>query len=696
MAKCPLTKSPPMEDLMATVENQQLIASLYVAAFGRAPDKGGLAYWTAQMDAGLSFEDIVSSFLGSQEAGSLVSEGVSDQAFLSNLYGNVLSRVPDTSGALYWQGRLENLVNRTQLVMEYLSSISSSIGDDTKLLQNKVDFSLSFAASKSGDNVAYAKSLLGTITSDPNSVESAKSANASLDNPATPSPGGGPIVALPDHFTAKFVFGNLQFGGDATGEISMSWVGSTATFTRDTYSVPVVFSYPGISVTLAKDQTLAASLSDVKKLLSFGWISELVSKEGTLRLTDSALPASDVLSIDGISAVVLDLTAATILTGNAKDVALVKAADGISVNLSPSVNIAITDVIAGLSDSISAAGASDVLNVIDMATTDLELLNLSGFEVINLHGSAPDATIYIADNPGTIVNSDAPVRVHLGSGGQTFSGSSGDDFVATDSAGNTLNGGGGNNVITVNNNAGVNTVLDLSTGDALQVTGSGAVIANDIEEFVADSTSNFVGGVTLNAGNADATIDVSAATGSAGATLVGGAGNDVLIGGVKNDVLIGGLGIDTLTGGAGSNLFKFAAADFDATDTVGLIATKDVITDLNAELGNKIDFDVNLAYVEHSLAAIAGKASISSSGLATFHADDITLAQQLAAVVSSVGTDAIGTAVSFQSGADAYVFVVGDDSIGVQAGDALIKLTGVSDAQLYLTGGDLTSFSPAQ
>ncbi|QHF02454.1 DUF4214 domain-containing protein [Pseudomonas asturiensis] len=679
---------------MATVENQQLIASLYVAAFGRAPDKGGLAYWTAQMDAGLSFEDIVSSLLSSQEAGSLAGEGVSDQAFLSNLYGNVLSRVPDTSGVLYWQGRLENLENRTQLVMEYLSSITSNTGNDTKLLQNKVDFSLSFAASKSGDSVSYAKSLLSTITSDPNSVESAKSANASLDNPATSSPGGGPVVALPDHFTAKFVFGNLQFGGDATGEISMSWVGSTATFTRDTYSVPVVFSYLGISLTLAKDQTLAASLSDVKKLLSFGWISELVSKEGTLKLTDAELPASDVLSIDGISAVVVDLTAATTLTGSAKDIALVQAADGVSVNLSPSVSITITDVISSITDIISAAGASDVLNVTDMATTDLDLLNLTGFEVINLHGSAPDATIHIANSPGTTVNSDAPVRVQLGSGGQTFNGSSGDDFVGTDSAGNTLNGGGGNDKIVVSNNSGVNTVLDLSTGDALQVTGSGTLIANHIVEFVAESTSNFVGLVTLNAGSADATIDVSAATGSAGATLFGGAGNDLLTGGVKNDVLIGGLGMDTLTGGSGSNLFKFAAADFDATDTLGLIATKDVITDFNSEPGNKIDFDVNLAYVEHSAAAIAGKASISGSGVATFHADDITLAQQLAAVVSSVGTDAIGTAVSFQLGADAYVFVVGDDSIGVQAGDGLIKLTGVNDAQLYLTGGDLTSFSP--
>jgi len=179
---------------MTTIENQQLISSLYVAAFGRAADKGGLAYWTEQMGAGLSYDGLITSFLSSQEGLALVGSGVNDQTFLDNLYGNVLSRVPDAGGAAYWQDRLDSLENRTQLIKEYLSSITSSGGTDSQLLSNKVESSLSFAASKSGDNLVYAKSLLGFVTSDPASLVFAKAVNDAFDNPQPATP---PVVITP-------------------------------------------------------------------------------------------------------------------------------------------------------------------------------------------------------------------------------------------------------------------------------------------------------------------------------------------------------------------------------------------------------------------------------------------------------------------------------------------------------------------
>lgn len=67
--------------------------------------------------------------------------------------------------------------------------------------------------------------------------------------------------------------------------------------------------------------------------------------------------------------------------------------------------------------------------------------------------------------------------------------------------------------------------------------------------------------------------------------------------------------------------------------------------------------------------------------------------KKLAAVVSAVGTDALGTAVSFVDGADSYLFVVGDGSVGIQWGDGLIKIVGVTTTGLTLTGGDVTAFT---
>lgn len=181
---------------MATLDNSQSITALYIAAFGRAPDKGGLAYWTAQMEAGLSFDSVISSFLNSQEATSLVGQGVSDQAFLNTLYSNVLNRAPDTGGAQYWQGRLDNLEDRAALVKEYISSISDSTGNDTKLLQNKIVIGQKFAASASGDNTIYAKAMMTYVTSETDATVLGQKLNDIFDGQ---QPVQSPVVITPKY-----------------------------------------------------------------------------------------------------------------------------------------------------------------------------------------------------------------------------------------------------------------------------------------------------------------------------------------------------------------------------------------------------------------------------------------------------------------------------------------------------------------
>jgi hypothetical protein len=173
---------------MATLATQQLITSLYVAAFGRAPDKGGLTYWSAQMDAGFSYDNVVSSFLSSPEAEVRYGKDVSEQTFLANLYNNILSRPVDEGGAKYWQGRLTELGSRKDVVKEILSSINNSSGSDHQILQNRIDVGLKFAASLSGYDQSYAKSILTYVTADPASVVSAGYLNDVYDHPPVTVP----------------------------------------------------------------------------------------------------------------------------------------------------------------------------------------------------------------------------------------------------------------------------------------------------------------------------------------------------------------------------------------------------------------------------------------------------------------------------------------------------------------------------
>jgi serralysin len=79
---------------------------LYRAAFDRTPDDGGLGYWLAQMDKGTALRDVARSFIASNEFKGLYGASPSNAAFVDLLYQNILHRAPDTAGAEYWVGVL--------------------------------------------------------------------------------------------------------------------------------------------------------------------------------------------------------------------------------------------------------------------------------------------------------------------------------------------------------------------------------------------------------------------------------------------------------------------------------------------------------------------------------------------------------------------------------------------------------------
>ncbi|WP_178117569.1 calcium-binding protein [Pseudomonas sp. MNR3A] len=66
--------------------------------------------------------------------------------------------------------------------------------------------------------------------------------------------------------------------------------------------------------------------------------------------------------------------------------------------------------------------------------------------------------------------------------------------------------------------------------------------------------------------------------------LIGDSGNDALLAGEGNDLLEGGPGADVLSGGRGADLFVFSKlAD------MGLGNRRDIITDFNGAMGDRID-----------------------------------------------------------------------------------------------------------
>ncbi|WP_188914870.1 DUF4214 domain-containing protein, partial [Salinarimonas ramus] len=101
------------------------IYRLYAAAFGRAPDDAGFAYW---IDIALSGQgtllDFADYFIVSREFteryGPVAT--VPDTTFVDTLYQNILSRAGEAEGRAFWLGRLADGMERAHVLASFTES----------------------------------------------------------------------------------------------------------------------------------------------------------------------------------------------------------------------------------------------------------------------------------------------------------------------------------------------------------------------------------------------------------------------------------------------------------------------------------------------------------------------------------------------------------------------------------------------
>ncbi len=99
------------EYLARNPSNTQYVTDLYRTFFNRAPDSGGLSYWTGQLTAGMPRSVALYSFLFSPEftaymQGLLGNTGSRGEVYaVVDFYRGFLNRLPDSSGFGYWLAR---------------------------------------------------------------------------------------------------------------------------------------------------------------------------------------------------------------------------------------------------------------------------------------------------------------------------------------------------------------------------------------------------------------------------------------------------------------------------------------------------------------------------------------------------------------------------------------------------------------
>ncbi|HLJ94497.1 MAG TPA: DUF4214 domain-containing protein [Gemmataceae bacterium] len=93
--------------IAASVEHESIVVSAdYQNYLGRSADASEVAGWVNALEHGMSDEQVVAAFVGSDEF--YAAHGSSSQSWLTGAYQFIFQRDPDTGGFNYWDARLQD------------------------------------------------------------------------------------------------------------------------------------------------------------------------------------------------------------------------------------------------------------------------------------------------------------------------------------------------------------------------------------------------------------------------------------------------------------------------------------------------------------------------------------------------------------------------------------------------------------
>ena len=227
---------------ISTLTPQEQISSIYISYYNRAPDPLGLEFWTGQLDAGLSLEDIATTFSSAAETiGQFPffdpdAAATSPDTFITSVYQNLFGRDPDAEGLTFWGDQLSS---GSTPVGEIILAIAEGAQDvdggtqDLSTLTNKVEVAADWAASAAAADIGTtegsaiavdngdgtftinnpdafdsASTILDNVTEDPATVAAAEDDTAAFTGGETAAPTelGAALGALSDAQTAKTEF----------------------------------------------------------------------------------------------------------------------------------------------------------------------------------------------------------------------------------------------------------------------------------------------------------------------------------------------------------------------------------------------------------------------------------------------------------------------------------------------------------
>ncbi len=164
-------------DTIATARLE--IAKIYIAAFNRVPDEGGLQNWLNQYTAGvMTYAQISQDFSNQAEYKAAYPSFMTSTEYITKIYNNVFGRTPDAGGLQNWINQIDNPtishIDRTTVMKSMLESASATGNTDGLRLNNQAEYGVQSLL----DHVpsATATAQLANITSDHATVTTATTA----------------------------------------------------------------------------------------------------------------------------------------------------------------------------------------------------------------------------------------------------------------------------------------------------------------------------------------------------------------------------------------------------------------------------------------------------------------------------------------------------------------------------------------
>ena len=702
------------------------ILQLYLTAFNRMPDAGGLAYWVNDFRNGATLQDIAAGMAASEEFKNLYAQQ-SDEQFIKDLYFNGLSRAPDVLGEQYWNAVLLTGGSRASVMLSF--AISSEM---TEMRSEEIEYILLhhgiFGEMPTREMVDAALPVANWEALIESLYESSDYSGVDVPGldryePPEPEPEPEPDPKLEPDFgpPPDTISPTLSSSNPADDAIN---VDASADIIL-TFSETVVAGSGNIVISNGSD-TRTIAVTDLQVTIAGNVVTINPTSELLIGSTYNIQIAAGAF-LDGAGNAYAGISSATQLDFTIDSTAPTIVAFTVSSPTTLSVTSS-EEGTAGLYNGSTLVGSTSTLSAANTAY---------GISVA-AQSTKTTASLQVADRSGNVTISATPVL--LGTSGNNpdligdptiptteyIFGFDGNDWLEGKQEGDVLSGGTGQDVFYTftivgytsdSTYASFDTITDLTSEDTLRIVLYEAHVfdANSSAYLTSMTTPrNFVV-VKQHGRDIDCSdtivVDVGSYSPLTAITngivtfhlhgVSTGTTNDSLSGGAGSDVIYGYGGADVFAGGTGADIFAYASvADSAASVSPDTTVTFDAISDFTSGTDT-----ISLVLINAALTggAAATGTTISTLTTSVSSMNDTTIANyaELVTAVGSLVASAAGTA-GTGTGLQAYVIdltgntgalgtgkylLVNDADTSMDAGDLFILLSGTSTSPV---AGDFT------